>query len=302
MRNCLPLLLACGLLAGQARGAKYEIVEVTSAAVVRGTVLWSGPVPQPVRFEVRADAAVCGRRGYRESAAADVNPATLAVRNAFVSLRGVREGASFDDATSWAVAAAGRGPDVGRAAPTPRTHRIASDRRQVSVDRITSGPDAVMRLTSCDLTPPALLVPERTRLALLNDDPIFAHLQVEGPEGFSAGISLPVQGARETLRLARAGIYRITSERHPWIRAVVQVAEHPYHDLTDEHGAFELAGVPPGKYEIIAWHDGMGATPIVEKAVTVGYAFAPPCDSVQRIALGPDEIVEMRLTLAVPAK
>jgi len=34
------------------------------------------------------------------------------------------------------------------------------------------------------------------------------------------------------------------------------VAKHPYYAVTDEDGNFQLAQVPPGNYEIAAWHEG----------------------------------------------
>ena len=31
---------------------------------------------------------------------------------------------------------------------------------------------------------------------------------------------------------------------------------HPYYTVTDESGRFQLTDVPPGEYEIVAWHEG----------------------------------------------
>jgi hypothetical protein len=36
----------------------------------------------------------------------------------------------------------------------------------------------------------------------------------------------------------------------------VLVVKHPYYVVTDEHGFFKLSDVPPGDYEIEAWHEG----------------------------------------------
>jgi hypothetical protein len=43
---------------------------------------------------------------------------------------------------------------------------------------------------------------------------------------------------------------------HVWMSAEMMVTPHPYYAVTDESGQFELTNVPPGTYEIIAWHEG----------------------------------------------
>jgi hypothetical protein len=34
------------------------------------------------------------------------------------------------------------------------------------------------------------------------------------------------------------------------------VVTHPYYAVTDESGRFEFSDVPPGTYQIVAWHEG----------------------------------------------
>jgi hypothetical protein len=40
------------------------------------------------------------------------------------------------------------------------------------------------------------------------------------------------------------------------VNGIVLVVNHPYYAITDEHGEFRLTNVPPGEYEIVAWHEG----------------------------------------------
>jgi len=42
------------------------------------------------------------------------------------------------------------------------------------------------------------------------------------------------------------------------MNGTILVVPHPYYAVTDESGKFELSGVPPGEYEIVAWHEGWG--------------------------------------------
>jgi hypothetical protein len=43
---------------------------------------------------------------------------------------------------------------------------------------------------------------------------------------------------------------------HVWMNAEMMVVPHPYYAVTDQSGKFELTDVPPGSYEIVAWHEG----------------------------------------------
>ena len=43
---------------------------------------------------------------------------------------------------------------------------------------------------------------------------------------------------------------------HVWMNAEMMVVPHPYYAVTDQNGRFELADIPPGNYEIVAWHEG----------------------------------------------
>jgi hypothetical protein len=43
------------------------------------------------------------------------------------------------------------------------------------------------------------------------------------------------------------------------MNSYVAVSKHPFFAVTGEDGSFNIKGVPPGKYTVVAWHEG-GAT------------------------------------------
>jgi hypothetical protein len=60
--------------------------------------------------------------------------------------------------------------------------------------------------------------------------------------------------------LGRApGLLRVTDDRHPWVAGWLAVAPHPFVALTDDAGRVVFAGVPPGRYVLVAWHARLGA-------------------------------------------
>jgi plastocyanin len=46
---------------------------------------------------------------------------------------------------------------------------------------------------------------------------------------------------------------------HPWMKAYVIVADHPYVAVTGEDGSFMLEKVPAGRHTVTAWHEKYGA-------------------------------------------
>lgn len=46
---------------------------------------------------------------------------------------------------------------------------------------------------------------------------------------------------------------------HSWMLAYIGVLDHPFFAVTDSAGKFSLKGLPPGAYELEAWHEKLGA-------------------------------------------
>ncbi len=67
--------------------------------------------------------------------------------------------------------------------------------------------------------------------------------------------------------VAAPGTVEVRGELQPWLRAWVLAFDHPYFATTDATGGFALDGVPPGTYQLVAWHDRLGRA---GQTVTVG--------------------------------
>jgi len=51
----------------------------------------------------------------------------------------------------------------------------------------------------------------------------------------------------------------VKCNQHPWMKAYIGVLKHPLFSVSSDTGAFEIKGVPAGKYTVVAWREG-GAT------------------------------------------
>ena len=47
--------------------------------------------------------------------------------------------------------------------------------------------------------------------------------------------------------------------QHPWEKAYVGVFSHPFFAVSDTSGNYRIEGLPPGTYEVVAWHESLGA-------------------------------------------
>lgn len=94
---------------------------------------------------------------------------------------------------------------------------------------------------------------------LTNLDPdlhaLQSHPRVEGNRMFNVG--LPAKGPNDKRSFAKAEVaIPLTSNcLHEWERAWIAVVPHPYYAVTDDHGAFEIRGLPPGRYTLEAWQE-----------------------------------------------
>lgn len=95
----------------------------------------------------------------------------------------------------------------------------------------------------------------------VSHDPMLHTTDVRRPDGSTLfNLALPMPGITLTRPLASAGVYRVVCSIHQWMRGWVIVTDDMA-AVTARDGAFTLAGVPPGTYELTAWHEALKAPP-----------------------------------------
>lgn len=48
----------------------------------------------------------------------------------------------------------------------------------------------------------------------------------------------------------------VKCNQHPWMKAYIGVMKHPFFSVSKDTGAYEITGVPPGTYTVVAWREG----------------------------------------------
>lgn len=78
----------------------------------------------------------------------------------------------------------------------------------------------------------------------------------------------PVQGMVSTKKFDKAEItpFKVKCDVHGWMKAWMAVMPNPFYSVSQSNGSFSIAGLPPGQYTIVAWHEKYGAQ---EQQVTV---------------------------------
>jgi len=51
-------------------------------------------------------------------------------------------------------------------------------------------------------------------------------------------------------------IIPVKCNQHPWMKAYIGVLKTPFYSVSGTNGAYEIKGVPPGKYTVVAWREG----------------------------------------------
>src|SRR5437588_2427566 len=112
----------------------------------------------------------------------------------------------------------------------------------------------------CHYKPHVLGVMVNQPINITNSDPTTHNLPFTPKNNPDWNQSQPNRAAPLQHKLARAEVLvPVKCNQHPWMKSYVGVSKHPFFAVTAEDGSYTIKGVPPGKYTLVAWHEG-GAT------------------------------------------
>ncbi|MDH5670124.1 MAG: carboxypeptidase regulatory-like domain-containing protein [Nitrospira sp.] len=232
----------------------YDVIDVQHGGTVEGTVTLTGAVPEPKGFNLITfpDPAYCGRisngRGWRLLRDFEVDTRG-GLKDAIVLLEGVESGKPFE----------------------------------------TSVP--LIEARDCKFLPFMTIVRNGHAVEVVNMDPVMhdiqgyeTSLQAGARVLFNTPLIMNHQHQRGDLHARHnhapgkslvGPVYLNKGRRtfymqcgfHAYMESWAMAVNNPYYALTDEHGAFSIEDIPPGTYQMVAWHPQTG--PGVTTTVTI---------------------------------
>ena len=144
----------------------------------------------------------------------------------------------------------------------------------VSVEGVPAGaPTAPIEISiqqkACIFEPHLVAVPVGSRLTFINTDTCLHNVHLISNGVTLGNIAMPIQGQHTKLPiniLSKPGSVHFKCDVHSWMDGYVYVFSHPWFAVTDKSGAFRIAGVPPGTYDLKIQHEFV---PGVSQKVTV---------------------------------
>ena len=117
----------------------------------------------------------------------------------------------------------------------------------------------------CVFVPRVVIVPVGGTVEFLNSDRLLHNIRSRATVNRPFNRTQP-KGRTIPMVFQKAELIRVDCDLHPWMRAWVVVAEHPFYTITNDQGEFLLDNVPPGRYTIQLWQEALGT---VTKDVSV---------------------------------
>jgi len=125
--------------------------------------------------------------------------------------------------------------------------------------------------------PSLMVVQQGTTVQFQNDDSVQHNVfwpSVGGNRKLAHNLGTWPQGEKREYRFDQAGVVPLLCNVHPEMSGYIIVSPTPYFAQTDASGNYKIDNVPDGKYTVVAWHDGMKQTKVVEVAGTGKADFA----------------------------
>ncbi len=223
----------------------YTEVKVTNGGTIRGQVTLKGDKPRPMAFNLVTipDPVFCGRistgTGWRIVEDFLVGP-DQGLKDVVVMLTDIQKGKAFD---MKKVEIEARDCDF---LPFVNVLRDQDEMKVVNMDPVEH-----------DIQGYETARKRGARVLFNRPLPMNPFHKVVSFFGKESHAHLPGEPMIEKVQLRKGrNIFVMQCGFHPYMFSWGVVVNNPYYAITQEDGKFELKDVPPGEYDLAAWHPG----------------------------------------------
>jgi plastocyanin len=108
--------------------------------------------------------------------------------------------------------------------------------------------------------PHVMVVQQGTTVEFLNSDTVQHNVfwpSVGGNKKLTHNLGTWPKGEKRAFKFDDPGVVPLLCNVHPEMSGYIVVSPTPYFAETDASGAYKIDNVPDGKYNVVAWHEGM---------------------------------------------
>ncbi len=122
---------------------------------------------------------------------------------------------------------------------------------------------AIVRLEQhgCRFEPHVFGIRPGQPLEIINADPVLHNIHALAKRGREFNAAMPPRTAPWAIQrtfTAAETMVQIRCDVHGWMSAWAGVVDHPWFAVSGPDGRFTIPGVPPGTYDVEAWHEVYG--------------------------------------------
>lgn len=126
------------------------------------------------------------------------------------------------------------------------------------VERGKKPADLELDNVKCLFVPHVAAVMVGARVRVRNTDPVLHNTHAFHDRVTVFNIAQPVkdQVIDVSQRIKRPGVIEVLCDAHTHMRGWLLARDNPYFAVTDADGRFRITEIPPGRYRVVAWHEG----------------------------------------------